>query len=229
MMLFFMSLLQCTDLAKQFSDGENITAVLEGVNLTVDQGQSVAVVGSSGSGKSTFLHILGGLDTPTSGTVLFNNENIHQFNQAKAAQWRNKNIGFIYQFHHLLPEFTALENVAMPLLIAGQSSITAEETAQAMLVRVGLAHRIKHFPSQLSGGERQRVAIARAMVHQPELLFADEPTGNLDNATGLAIYALLLELKTEYNMTSVIVTHDAQLAAKCDKQVTLTSGKMAEL
>lgn len=224
-----MSLLQCTELAKQFTDGENTTTVLEGVNLTVDKGESVAVVGSSGSGKSTFLHILGGLDTPTSGTVLFNNADIHQFNQSEAAQWRNKNIGFIYQFHHLLPEFSALENVAMPLMIAGQSPKTAEKAAQTMLTRVGLAHRTKHFPSQLSGGERQRVAIARAMVHQPELLFADEPTGNLDNDTGLAIYALLLELKTEYNMTSIIVTHDAELAAKCDKQVTLVSGKMAEL
>lgn len=224
-----MSLLQCSVLTKQFTDGENVTNVLEGVNLKVDKGQSVAVVGSSGSGKSTFLHILGGLDTPTSGTVLFNNQDIHHFNQAEAAQWRNKNIGFIYQFHHLLPEFTALENIAMPLLIAGQSPELAEESAHKMLVRVGLAHRTQHFPSQLSGGERQRVAIARAMVHRPELLFADEPTGNLDNATGRAIYALLLELKAEYNMTSIIVTHDTDLAAKCDKQVTLVSGKMAEL
>ena len=181
-------LLRCQDLVKTYREGELETPVLRGINLTVMQKEMLAIVGSSGSGKSTMLHLLGALDTPTSGTVLFEQQDIYQWNGQQQAQFRNRELGFVYQFHHLLGEFTALENVAMPLLIGGMAVKKASQMATDMLGRVGLSHRISHRPAELSGGERQRVAIARALVNEPHLVLADEPTGNLDHKSATAIY-----------------------------------------
>ncbi len=217
-------LLQCLDLLKTYREGSVETPVLRGISLTVLQKEMLAIVGSSGSGKSTLLHLLGALDTPTSGTVLFEQQDIYQWNSQQQAQFRNRHLGFVYQFHHLLGEFTALENAAMPLLIGGMAVKQATQQAAAMLERVGLSHRVAHRPAELSGGERQRVAIARALVNQPRLVLADEPTGNLDHKSATAIYELMCQLNRELGTAFVVVTHDRELAGKLHRQVHMVDG-----
>lgn len=217
-------LLTCTALGKTYQDGKLSNTVLEKVNLTVNEGELLAIVGSSGSGKSTLLHLLGALDKPSEGHVFYLQDDIHQLSAKKQAKWRNQHLGFVYQFHHLLSEFSALENVAMPLLIAGQKISVATQKATAMLERVGLAHRISHRPSELSGGERQRVAIARALINEPKLVLADEPTGNLDASSAESIYQLIKTLSKELGTAFVVVTHDQQLANKLDRQLMMVSG-----
>lgn len=219
-------LLRCQDLVKTYREGELETPVLRGINLTVMQKEMLAIVGSSGSGKSTMLHLLGALDTPTSGTVLFEQQDIYQWNGQQQAQFRNRELGFVYQFHHLLGEFTALENVAMPLLIGGMAVKKASQMATDMLGRVGLSHRISHRPAELSGGERQRVAIARALVNEPHLVLADEPTGNLDHKSATAIYELMCQLNRELGTAFVVVTHDRELAGKLHRQVHMVDGAL---
>ncbi|WP_316678874.1 lipoprotein-releasing ABC transporter ATP-binding protein LolD [uncultured Tolumonas sp.] len=219
-------LLRCQDLIKTYREGELETPVLRGINLTVMQKEMLAIVGSSGSGKSTMLHLLGALDTPTSGTVLFEQQDIYQWNSQQQAQFRNRELGFVYQFHHLLGEFTALENVAMPLLIGGMAVKKASQMATEMLGRVGLSHRITHRPAELSGGERQRVAIARALVNEPRLVLADEPTGNLDHKSATAIYELMCQLNRELGTAFVVVTHDRELAGKLHRQVHMVDGAL---
>ena len=219
-------LLRCQDLVKTYREGELETPVLRGNNLTVMQKEMLAIVGSSGSGKSTMLHLLGALDTPTSGTVLFEQQDIYQWNGQQQAQFRNRELGFVYQFHHLLGEFTALENVAMPLLIGGMAVKKALQMATDMLGRVGLSHRISHRPAELSGGERQRVAIARALVNEPHLVLADEPTGNLDHKSATAIYELMCQLNRELGTAFVVVTHDRELAGKLHRQVHMVDGAL---
>ena len=188
-----------------------------------------AIIGASGSGKSTFLHCLGGLDTPDTGHVQVAGADVITMNAKQKASWRNQTIGFIYQFHHLLAEFTALENVAMPLLIAGKSSAKARARGRELLARVGLAEREAHLPSQLSGGERQRVAIARALANKPSIVFADEPTGNLDEHTAALIYELMLDLNKELGTSFIVVTHDHTLAAKLPRQLSMQQGKLVEV
>lgn len=219
-------LLRCQDLVKIYREGELETPVLRGINLTVMQKEMLAIVGSSGSGKSTMLHLLGALDTPTSGSVLFEQQDIYQWNSRQQAQFRNRELGFVYQFHHLLGEFTALENVAMPLLIGGMAVKKASQMATEMLGRVGLSHRISHRPAELSGGERQRVAIARALVNEPHLVLADEPTGNLDHKSATAIYELMCQLNRELGTAFVVVTHDRELAGKLHRQVHMVDGAL---
>ena len=217
-------LLTCSDLGKTYQDGKLSNTVLENVNLTVNEGELLAIVGSSGSGKSTLLHLLGALDKPTQGNVCYLQSDIHQLSDKKQAAWRNQQLGFVYQFHHLLSEFSALENVAMPLLIAGVKIKVATEKATKMLQRVGLEHRVTHRPSELSGGERQRVAIARALINDPKLVLADEPTGNLDANSAESIYQLIKTLNTELGTAFVVVTHDQHLANKLDRQMLMVSG-----
>ena len=217
-------LLRCQDLVKIYQEGAVETPVLKGISLTVYQKEMLAIVGSSGSGKSTMLHLLGALDSPTSGSVLFEQQDIYKWTSQQQAQFRNKQLGFVYQFHHLLGEFTALENAAMPLLIGGMAVKTATQIAPEMLTRVGLAHRVDHRPAELSGGERQRVAIARALVNQPRLVLADEPTGNLDHKSATAIYELMCQLNQELGTASVVVTHDRELAGKLHRQVHMVDG-----
>lgn len=217
-------LLTCTNLGKTYQDGKLSNTVLENVNLDVNEGELLAIVGSSGSGKSTLLHLLGALDKPSLGNVVYQNEDIHLLSDNKQATWRNQHLGFVYQFHHLLSEFSALENVAMPLLIAGMNIKHATEKATKMLQRVGLEHRIKHRPSELSGGERQRVAIARALINDPKLVLADEPTGNLDANSAESIYQLIKTLNSELGTAFVVVTHDQHLANKLDRQMLMVSG-----
>ncbi len=221
--------LRCHQLTKSYFQGDIETNVLNGLDLTVEAGELVAVVGSSGCGKSTFLHLAGALDTPTSGEVFINDVNIHQLSDKARAKFRNQHIGFIYQFHHLMMEFSAQENVAMPLLIRGDDPKKALAAAQTMLTQVGLSHRFAHRPSELSGGERQRVAIARALVTKPSLVLADEPTGNLDYDTAEKIYQLLIELNETVNTSFVIVTHDLALAAKMHRQLKLDHGQLKPL
>ncbi len=216
--------LQCLRVKKSYWQQNIETAVLHGLDLTVAQGELLAIVGSSGCGKSTFLHIAGGLDLPSSGQVLINNTDIHQLTEREKATFRNQHIGFIYQFHHLMMEFSALENVAMPLLIRGDKPSAAKHQAQQILTQVGLGHRLNHRPAELSGGERQRVAIARALVTKPSLVLADEPTGNLDFDTAEQIYQLLIELNKTSQTSFVIVTHDLNLAARMDRQLRLDHG-----
>ncbi len=216
--------LQCIDLTKSYFQGKIETKVLNGLNLVVEPGELLAVVGSSGCGKSTFLHLAGALDTPSSGEVLINNTPIHQLSESEKARFRNEHIGFIYQFHHLMMDFTAVENVAMPLLIRGISPKKAQQRAEEMLTKVSLSHRGHHLPSELSGGERQRVAIARALVTEPSLVLADEPTGNLDFDTAENIYNLLIELNQHLNTSFVIVTHDLNLASRMSRQLKLDHG-----
>jgi lipoprotein-releasing system ATP-binding protein len=199
---------------KTFRDGDNQVTVLKHVNLEVKHGEVMAIVGSSGSGKSTLLHILAGLDVPSSGEVYFEDAEMTQLTGSQKAQLRNQNIGFVYQFHHLLPEFDALENVAMPLRISGETESIATERAQLLLKRVGLSERMHHRPAQLSGGERQRVAIARAFANKPKLVVADEPTGNLDGQTAESVFELILEMNKEFGTAFIIVTHDMALAER---------------
>ncbi|WP_440053098.1 lipoprotein-releasing ABC transporter ATP-binding protein LolD [Pseudoalteromonas sp. T1lg65] len=221
--------IDCQGLVKSYQDGKSEVTVLKGLDLQVKQGEMLAIVGSSGSGKSTLLHILGTLDKASSGTVQIKGVEVGKLSRAKQAEFRNQYLGFIYQFHHLLMEFSALENVAMPLLIARQPAKLAKQKALAMLERVGLSHRAEHKPSELSGGERQRVAIARALVTEPALVLADEPTGNLDKQNALKIYELLAELNRDLNTSFVVVTHDLELADKLGRSVQLDDGKVGEL
>ena len=217
-------LLVCQGLRKTYQEASLETEVLKGVDFEIQAGELIAIVGASGSGKSTLLHILGALDEPTQGNVQFQGQDLTNLNGNKQAKLRNQHIGFVYQFHHLLADFSALENVAMPLLIGGVSKSEAKERAEEMLVKVGLSHRIEHRPSELSGGERQRVAIARALVNKPALVLADEPTGNLDHKTALAIYDLMRELNNESGTAFLVVTHDNELADKLERQLHMQDG-----
>ena len=221
------NIIRCQDLYKDYQDGVE-THVLKGVSLELNAGQSLAIVGASGSGKSTLLQILGGLDSPTSGGVEVMGKNIHQLSAVKSADLRNRHLGFVYQFHHLLAEFTAVENVAMPLLIRGEKPPKARKQAEELLEQVGLGHRFEHKPGELSGGERQRAAIARALVTKPDCVLADEPTGNLDSETAGQVFDILLKLKQELDTSFIIVTHDNDLAQRMDKVMRLDSGVLSE-
>lgn len=219
------AILTATHITKSYQDGKNITNVLNGLDIEVHAGEKIAIVGTSGSGKSTLLHILGGLDIPTTGEVWLHGKCMNQLNETERGNLRNQYLGFIYQFHHLLPEFTAIENVAMPLLLRKDVKIPdARNQAIDLLKRVGLEHRLSHRPGELSGGERQRVAIARALVTKPSLILADEPTGNLDHANALAVFEILAELQASLKTALLMVTHDRQLAALADKQLALQNG-----
>ena len=218
--------LQCNQLSKSYQQGNIATKVLNNLQLTVEKGELLAIVGSSGCGKSTFLHLAGALDLPSSGEVFINGVNILTLSDKQRAEFRNQHIGFIYQFHHLMMEFSALENVAMPLLIRGESPKNATTAATEVLTQVGLAHRIHHRPSELSGGERQRTAIARALVTKPSLILADEPTGNLDSDTAEQIYQLIRQLNQSVQTSFVVVTHDISLAMRMNRQLKLDHGKL---
>ncbi len=222
------ALLTCTGIHKTFIDGAAETQVLNDVNFSLREGELAAIVGASGSGKSTLLHILGALDNPTHGDVMFHGESLTKMSSNQQAKLRNQHVGFIYQFHHLLADFSALENAAMPLLIAGQSAKKAKDAAAVLLERVGLGHRMSHRPSALSGGERQRVAIARALVNEPALVLADEPTGNLDHKTAIETYDLMRELNQTSKTAFLVVTHDQSLAAKMSRQFTMLDGVLRE-
>ncbi len=218
--------LQASGISKSYRDGKNITQVLHQVDLAVPVGKMVAIVGSSGSGKSTLLHILGTLDQADSGQLTIAGQDVSRLSANAKARLRNEKLGFIYQFHHLLMDFTALENVAMPLRIRGTAAAQAEQQAAVLLERVGLGHRMLHKPSELSGGERQRVAIARALVNQPALVLADEPTGNLDQQAAESIYQLLRSLNQDLKTSFIVVTHDRQLASRLDQQYQMHDGHL---
>jgi lipoprotein-releasing system ATP-binding protein len=217
-------ILQSKQLTKRYTQGELDVEVLKGIDLEVYQGQRIAIMGASGSGKSTLLHLLGGLEQPTSGSVILDGVDLNSVSETKLGKLRNRSLGFIYQFHHLLGEFTLLENVAMPLLIGGHSVKQAKLQAQKLLQRVGLEHRVAHKPGELSGGERQRAAVARALINQPKCILADEPTGNLDSKTAEQVYQLMLELNQEMQVSFIIVTHDQHLAEKMDTVLMMEDG-----
>jgi lipoprotein-releasing system ATP-binding protein len=219
------NLFEIQDLHKSYGSGLSKVDVLRGVNLTIKSGETIALVGASGAGKSTLLHIMGALDRPTSGSVMFNGKDIFKLNELSIASFRNHSIGFVFQFHHLLPEFSALENVMMPALIGGMNRDKAENLAAGLLREVGLGHRLSHKPGELSGGEQQRVAIARALVLDPVMLLADEPTGNLDTKTSDEVHALLSEIHKKKGITLVIVTHNEALAARMGRIVRLVDGQ----
>ncbi len=221
-------LLLCNNLCKKYQEGQVLTEVLKNVTFAINQSEMMAVVGSSGSGKSTLLHLLGGLDTPTSGEVLFKGRSLNKMSSSARAELRNHELGFIYQFHHLLPDFNAIENVAMPLLIGGKNRSQAQKKALEMLAAVGLEKRAHHRPSELSGGERQRVAIARALVNEPSLVLADEPTGNLDLRNADSIFALLGELNQQQGTAFLVVTHDLNLAGRLNRQVEMRDGYLQD-
>lgn len=218
--------LVCEGLTKTYRDTDSEITVFSQLNFSLRRSEIVAIVGSSGSGKSTLLHLLGGLDHPTAGTVTINNCNPYLLNESKRAAWRNRELGFIYQFHHLLPEFSALENVAMPLLLRGVAPAEAEGEAENLLIKVGLAERILHRSGQLSGGERQRVAIARALVTKPSCILADEPTGNLDPTNAEKVLALFLELQSVFATSVIMVTHDATIAQRADRTLRIDKGQL---
>jgi lipoprotein-releasing system ATP-binding protein len=223
-------MLRAINIKKDYNDGiRNDLHVLNDITFSLDHGETSAIIGTSGSGKTTLLNILGGLDKPTSGQVLLNNVDVHKLSEKKRCTVRNEHFGFIYQFHHLLPEFTALENVAMPLFIKGGSVEQAKKRAEKVLDDVGLKKRLHHKPSELSGGERQRAAIARALVHQPDCIFADEPTGNLDRKNAEQAIDLIINLNKEYNTSLVIVTHDLKIAERMDTVYTLEDGVLSKV
>lgn len=218
--------LTCRNISKTYHDGNNQTPVLKDVSLSIKPSEHVAILGSSGSGKSTLLHLLGGLDSPSEGDVLFKGQSLYSLSSNALAELRNRDIGFIYQFHHLLAEFSALENVMMPLLIRKEQAAVARAAGLSLLEQVGLAHRAEHLPSALSGGERQRVAIARALVTKPSVVLADEPTGNLDFETGQQVYALLKSLSDSHDTSFVVVTHDRELANQLDRTLFIKNGRL---
>lgn len=218
------AILKCEGLTKTYVDGKQKVKVLKGIDFEVNQSELISIMGSSGSGKSTFLHLLGGLDKPTTGVVTIGGESISNLSDKKLCQLRNQHLGFIYQFHHLLPEFNALENVSMPLLIGGTSPASAKEMSRDILTKVGLGDRLSHRIGELSGGERQRCAIARALVTKPKCVLADEPTGNLDDRTAQEVFDLMLELQKQLGTSFVIVTHDPDLASKCQTQRQVKDG-----
>jgi lipoprotein-releasing system ATP-binding protein len=222
------AVLEARDIRRAFRQGPIDLEVLRGVNLAVRAGERIAVIGASGSGKTTLLQILGGLDRPTSGSVHVAGHDIHSLAERARGELRNRTLGFIYQFHHLLQEFSALENVAMPLLVRREPKAEAARRARAVLERVGLGERLVHRPNELSGGERQRAAVARALVTNPRIVLADEPTGNLDGGNAESVFALLLELNREFGTSLIVVTHDRQLAARMDRVLELDRGNLVE-
>lgn len=217
-------LLETKNLSKHFSEGELRVDVLKGIDFSINKNESVAIIGASGSGKSTLLHLLGGLDIPDEGEIVINGEDISKLNDEQRGEMRNKHLGFIYQFHHLLPEFSALENVAMPLLIRRSNEKEAFDKANTLLEKVGLAKRVQHRPGELSGGERQRAAIARALVTEPACILADEPTGNLDEKTAAQVFELILELNQSLGTSLIMVTHNLELSKRVDRVVELKEG-----
>ena len=220
--------LKVENLGRTYASDGTLTEVLKGVSFEVAAGDVLAVSGPSGAGKSTLLHILGTLDRPTTGEVLYKGDNIFKFDRKQTCCFRNRKLGFIFQFHHLLPEFTALENTMMPALIAGEEKIHAREKAEKILLRVGLEKRFTHKPGELSGGEQQRVAVARSLMMDPEIVLADEPTGNLDVRTGMEVFNLLMELNREIGMTLIIVTHNESFSGKMPRQIRLVDGRIVD-